>query len=672
MKAIDFNDVTTANECRTVCIEAAVEELSRRDNPPEMIDVRQCLNELLRKKIPTGKIKTYTDPNGDEVEYEEKIPASKVYHYSSLDEKEVLSRAVSGYWNNYTFKHDIPKNLKVSDWLKNLRDSAFFIPASEIYDFVEWDRQFVEDIQYTCEYGQPRNDRVNGLHMKLDSSVKGVGKSFFIRGLVEGAKKLGLEACDEVSMPEGGFYNTVEESRNLIVGYNEADKNVDEKTLKNIGRRELYDYTVKGLPRVQLRARAVTLGSTNGYDYCKEDRAFKTFHCLPARFTDFPEYIQKNAIDLTPYNIKNYMLKKSNFWISGFLDYIDSKKKKDLLSNELNSRSRNTEDSIDARILSFLKTKSSSRFLIDVITSLNGDLDLLNSISVAKLSKLYKKYNGVELTYPQKLLLSELLNGLYSKGLINKTGYETNDLYVRYDIFKLKGIRHEDLFEDIELTIQDEIQLAQDTWNELIEAAIKWESENPDDDPSEGEKDMTIEDEVGDAPIVEEEPEIQEVEEGQLIGNVEDLFKENDIFEYKEDDMVEGVLKTNYIVISGCIKTKKGLKAMVLKFKDKKTGKSHAKYYFIYDKEDPSQILDNGATNQFIEDVKQIWFSRGRDLDDDVEWAKFTERMLLVMKSKQKLCISAYLKLKNNYKNPYFVDAVYLPEDYEINKEVRK
>lgn len=459
---------------RRILIETAIEKLSTGNEEPDIGKARRMLEDLLETLTTEVEVSIH-DPLSKRTTYEMQTRSFLDVGMTSLPiETEVLSKSIETYWNNKNFKHKIIKDAKISDWLKVLKQAAFFIPHNEIVDFIKWTKHFVEDIQYTCEHGDVRKDNVNGLHMKFDSTVKGVGKSFFIKNIIEGAKELGIEAKDEVYMPRGGFNNSIEESRNLIIGYNEADNSVDETTLKNIGRREHYRYNVKYASPMDIQSRAITLGSSNGYDYCKDDRSFVTFHCIPAKFQNYPEKIQKMASDVIRYISTIYKLDLSNSWISGFLDNKIFKKN----INE-NNGLQNLEN---WKMVEFLRCHSTSRLLLDVLTSLNGDLEQLSSISVAKLSKLYKKYTGTELTYPQRRTISALLNNMVGARLIQKTNYETDDQYRQFNIQSLIGIKNEDLFENLPVSIDEDIQMAQDEWDRIIKLAEDYENNEPDPD----------------------------------------------------------------------------------------------------------------------------------------------------------------------------------------------
>lgn len=468
----------TINNARTQSIETAVEELSKRDSIT-MTEVREFMDDLVSQKIPTGEKKKFTDPNGDEQEYDVKIPISKIYKYKS-DEIEILSRVEENILNNHDFTLDFTKDVKLSDWLKDLKDRSFFVAKEDVPKFVTWATRFARDIQNTCEKGEVAKSGLDtqNLQMQFNSVVKGCGKSYFIRQLVDGANELGIRARDEAPMPEiGRFGNTDLEARCLVLGYREhkPEVRVNEDVVMSVGRRESYPFEEKCKMKKTLQARAITIGSSNGFPYNKDDRSMTVIRCNSLKFQDYPEEIKKRASNVNAQNTTIYKLKSQISWISGFLDDLLEKNE---FKSYINEDEQNPEIQETLRVLSSYEI---SRLLIEVLSVI--DKSLLDNVSVAGLSKLYKKAEGQELTFNQRNKIAELLTILYSKGLIQKTNYETNDLYKSYNLFKLSFIRLQDLTKEGTVTALQEVENAQKTWDDIIALAEKYENDNPDDNP---------------------------------------------------------------------------------------------------------------------------------------------------------------------------------------------
>ena len=469
----------TVNNARTQSIETAVEELSKRDSIT-MTEVREFMDDLVSQKIPTGEKAKYTDPNGEEHEYDVKIPISKIYKYKS-DEVEILSRTEENILNNHDFTLEFTKDVKLSDWLKDLKDRSFFVAKEDVPKFVTWATRFARDIQNTCEKGEVSQDGLDtqNLQMQFNSVVKGCGKSYFIRQLVDGANELGIRARDEAPMPEmGRFGNTDLEARCLVLGYREhkPEVRVNEDVIMSIGRRESYPFEEKCKMKKTLQARAITIGSSNGFPYNKDDRSMTVIRCNSLKFQDYPEEIKKRASSVKKQNTTIYKLKTQISWISGFLGDLLEKNE---FKSYINEDEQNPETQETLRLLSSYEI---SRLLIEVLSAID-DKSLLDNVSVAGLSKFYKKASGQELTFNQRNKIAELLTILYSKGLIQKTNYETNDLYKSYNLFKLSFIRLQDLTKEGVVTALQEVENAQKTWDDIIALAEKYENDNPDDNP---------------------------------------------------------------------------------------------------------------------------------------------------------------------------------------------
>lgn len=242
------------------------------------------------------------------------------FGFTREDEKEVISRTAESVLNNKDFRIKLDKSVSHKDWIRELRDRAFFIDKDDIPEFIKWALMAVCDIQTTCKNGDvDTRFASDGLNLIINSTMKGTGKSTFESSLVRGAEKLGIAARDEVPLPQGGFHNSLAESENLIVAHMErTDVNPDRTTLKAVGRREKYIFSEKYKMPIEVRGRAIMLGSTNGYSYMS-DRTFKTVGVIPIPFGCFPEYIQERARSKDGAYESFYCLKSADSVYSKFL-----------------------------------------------------------------------------------------------------------------------------------------------------------------------------------------------------------------------------------------------------------------------------------------------------------------------------------------------------------------
>ena len=448
----------TLQNARTETIETAVQQLSNNENLT-ITDVRRFLDIFTTKEISTGIIKQFKLPNGETTQYEEKKRISDVYKYRG-DENEIYIRAIQNALTNKDFRKDLKgETCKLSDVLKWLKKEASFVQKEDITKFVEWVLKSIQDIQNTCKTGKVDTTNQNGMHLVLNSTTKGSGKSTFIHKLIEMAKEAGIEAKDEVKLPEGGFYNTKEEARNLLIGYAErVNQKVDEATIMHFGRREMYDYTEKGKMTVDLPSRAITIGSTNGNPYGRDDRCFRVINCISADYKLRTNFLQTLSTSVTPCNICIYKSETSKF-----VDFVS------LFNSEGvdNNKNKNASKFVTNK---FYKQIPGLSLLQDTLSSLSCSLEQLSFVSVKGLAKLYKQSTSQELTFNQQKLLAECLNKLYSEKLISVRG-PIDDFKRQYDLYSIR----EDILsydEDLqERTIEDEIRDAMLEWDRLISLA---------------------------------------------------------------------------------------------------------------------------------------------------------------------------------------------------------
>jgi hypothetical protein len=467
--------------CRTRVIEIATRELA---NVPDLDiqKVREFLDLISRyvvKEIFTpARIGTHTT-----------YRTVRDYVKNKDIEKEILAKAEELQMNNRNFKSDVLENanVKPSEFLSTLKDMAPFVAKDSIDSFVKWMADVVNDIQNTLKEGRTDPLKVNGLHGQFNSTVQGCGKTTFCNRLVSALNSIGVPAEEEVAFPTGGFENGDAVNKNLFVTFQErgvqTKYNID--YLKKFCRREKYDFSRKYLPTVNLKANAITLGSTNGIPYMENDRTMKIFRCLPFMYDDFPQEVKDRCSQGHSDN-SLYYLQLSHFY-AFYAFYL-----KNFLSLKEEKQNVSSEHSI--KIIKVLRGFDISHLLLGLFQE-EDDKSIFSSITVTRLSKIYKSHNGTEMTYAQKAAISRLLNNLYSHRLIKQTNRTPDDFYKSYDLFEVSILTEDDLNEAIEVTADDELQEAQDYWDKMIEVAKEWEKGNLDPtDPTKIDKEKELND----------------------------------------------------------------------------------------------------------------------------------------------------------------------------------
>lgn len=463
----------TVNTARTQSIEHAVSELSKRESVT-MTDVREFMDVLVSKKILTGKKAKYTDPNGEEHEYEVKAPISDFYSYKA-DEKEIYSRSLETVLKNKKFFHELKDDVKVSDVLKWAALNANFIDKDDILVFTKWLLNTIVQIKETCKTGSVNKSIQNKTQLEFNSTTKGSGKSHFIEEFIKKTQEMGIEAKYEVPLPEGGFYNSLEESTNLLVGYKErVYQKVDEATMMSIGRHEDYVYVEKGKMAISVPANAITIGSTNGNPYAKDDRCFQIIRCIPTDYATRQQILQTSTNflqtlqnDVTLYNTRIYNVETAK--VCNFVSLLNSEENK---SKDNNNATLNKLQNYKIPGMAVLQ---------DVVADLITNLDLLSFTSVKGLYKIWEKNTGKHLEGMNKYMsfekpISEALNFLYSRKLIKGRG-PSEDMKRQYDIYSiLDDIRTYDA-SDEERTIDDDVLEAAAEWEKIIKMAEDFEND---------------------------------------------------------------------------------------------------------------------------------------------------------------------------------------------------
>ena len=476
-------DKIIPSNARTQTIEYAVNELSKRENLT-MNDVREYLDIFTQTKIDTGKKKQVhvTDPDTGEVletrEYPVMEPIAKFYSYRA-DEKEIYSEALANILANKKFYHELKDDAKVSDILLWAKQNANFIEKEDIISFTYWLFDMILEIRKTCKTGSVDKTKQNAMHLEFNSTTKGSGKSHFIEEIIKQAQMAGIEAKSECKLPEGGFDNTLNETYNLLVGYKErVYQKVDEATMMSIGRHEPYVYTEKMKMSINVPSNAITIGSTNGNPYAKDDRCFRIIRCLPVDYETrmnilqtSTNFLQTFTNDLIRYNTTIYNVPDEK--VCNFVSFL----KKIYKENNNNIYKQNCNK------LQNYKQIPGMSALVDAVNDLTGEYELLDFVSVKGLYKLWEKQTGKHLEGTNKYMsfekpIAEALNFLYSRKLVSGRG-PSDDMKRQYNLFSiLDDIRNYD-YSEKETTIEGDVIDAMKEWDRLIQLALDFENGNP-------------------------------------------------------------------------------------------------------------------------------------------------------------------------------------------------
>ena len=454
------------NALKTEMIEKAVEALSHQSNLT-ITDVRNFLN----KYSEDVKIEDHSNQGGEEVIRMK--PLYMIYKYTREDENEIYSRAVEKHLNEKKYFMDLPEGGKLETELKHLCKLASFINNKSVKDFINWYCKFNLDLKQTAIEGDVKYDeaRYDGLNLIINSQMKGIGKSHFIHDLIDEAKEIGIPSKKEVTLPLGGFYNTVNEAQNLIIGYQEFNgQQADLATLMHIARSEEYSYCEKCKQPINLRGRANTISSTNGKlpKDIGEDRGFIVVQCLDAT------YKQRQSV---------FTIDEESPLLHASLDKY--KALYDILNKE-DQDYYNTSNYLE----SILHSIKGIDLLQEVLQQI-GPNEIIDMVSINWLSK----HTTTPLTYNQKNLLSECLRNLHAKGILSWEN-RSNPFQAKYNL----GTIYRDVinFEcNLNITtIEDDMNNAWKEWQDMfaIARSIDKEFDGPEFDPFKEEVDDTLPD----------------------------------------------------------------------------------------------------------------------------------------------------------------------------------
>lgn len=391
------------------------------------------------------------------------------------------------------FKFDLDKNVDTLEVLQIMKDITPFVKARDVVNVALWTFRMIHHVQRMAKTGRVDKHDAEKTSILFDCTVKGSGKSMWATAMVDALRSLGGSAESDVEYPLGSFYNGKAAAENILVAFKERKSQiVDETVMQNIFRHEPYMFHVKNQMSAKLQANAWTIGSTNGYEYCNGDRGLLKVGCIAKKWIELPEEIQKRARASTARLSSIY---KWNCDFSGFLDFWNNKIVREMTDfvNELEGI-QNSEKLVDKSFLT-IQGHSYAHMFFDYVRELKESYpddpfgielqDVLSKASVSTLAKFLKKRCHIELTFSQKNALSAYFNYLVQRGIINKVGYESDNMYVRYNLSKFASYEWVDT--DVEVSALKEVEDTQKVWDKLIQLFEQYENKDTVDEPTEDE-----------------------------------------------------------------------------------------------------------------------------------------------------------------------------------------
>lgn len=635
--------VIEQHEVVTYVCDKIVEIYKDVDVLPDKLDIHRAMSRIAANtqvRCGTKQVKKGFDPETGKPKFEEEEvikPLISYYTKMSLNEVKACQERILKEMAKVKYP-EIKEQGNFVELLKQLKAYAWNIRSEDIVDFLIALLKF-------AHYAKTGEERIDDLRYEeaiyLKGEVEGGGKSTLIHAIVDGAKEVGLKA-DNAYWPTGRFGNVMPFCNSNIAYIEDCDNNIKKEIIdckmKSILRKENVENEMKGLSPVNMEVKSSFIAAGNCEPPVSKDRCWKIFDVIPVDISgnfgksDLFQKIKEQTAQY-PDGIKDLYLNYS-FYLFYYLLL-------KLKENENNNDSiKRKEDNNNPQACSLIHIQKRAKSLPTLLSILNKMNECDTPVDFHKISakQICDFAEAAGMQYDSWKIISTL-KLLYSNEIIDVVARQSgNEIYSKYDLKGLEGIKAEDLFTDCEensLSVTEEILENQKKWDELIEY---FTNIHPDEDKptnnettnNEEEENMTIE---------EATDKLEEV-------LTKESIKEN---QEKEDSKMD-LEKATYSV-KGWIKEDFKGKRYVLQFTDKRDNtRKYYKTYWLYDEEGFKQ----GPSNEFSSDMKQIWMSKGRMLETDEEWARFAERMINILKGKQQLYIdsSCYLEVdpKNNIK----------------------
>ena len=616
---------------QTSILEQAIESLTQsqigKRTQIDEFDVRHELDKLrAENSVCVGWKVNPEDPSKNDPIFKS---AADLWQYSESHIQTVLAKVKENYFKDLT-RFQFPTKevgkkelIEIVDTLKN---TAFMIRSDHVKNFV---LSILESVEYVQTMNPQDHQKINILF----SPVKGGGKSTFLEKLKKGAEEAGVMTAWG-ALPSRGdtnddFHPFMENS--LVIAQDAQEQSYYEPGVMAIGRKENIQIKEKYGKPYTARMIADVWTSTN--NFLREDRTKNVIECNSYNLTD-PELRNKlrnklrNSGELSLRNIWSYKISKIS----------KISKLKLFLSNKDNINiccPRNLE--------TLVSSVRDSAYLSEFLQSIHHAPIDPSSCTIAKLTS-YAELPKTDLKKVRSRL-SRILKDLKTKGLTSSNNSGTFE-YEKWNISQIWDLTPEEVFvSDAEnVTIDQEFDNTQNAYQEIID----WIENNLDDDPNPSNdlEDTNHSEEI-------EGEDIMNLEEA-----VEEILDKGREMEYAERED----LTPNYNV-QVKVKHKNNKKFLKATFTDLKTSEVKSKCYFTY--EPDTVTLNRGQCAEFANDMKQIWYSKGKDIESDEAWTKFAERMMKVVQGKEELHCKAYLYLKVDPKNSHFVKEIWLPEDWK-------
>lgn len=599
--------VIKQSEVVTYVCNKVIDSFKEVEELPSKLDIQAAISKIAENTEVSLGTKFVKELNQ---EVEIKKPLTTYYTKMSLNEIKACQEGIMREMAKVRYPK-IEKEMDVIKLLKELKAICFNIRAEQIPEFFEELLEFAMFAKGEVkEPDNPKYKYMRGIYLK--SEMEGCGKSTILNAIKDCAENMKLKVS-EADWPLGRFGDMLPYANSNICILDDTDvsvlRNINETKLKAILRHSEVTNERKGLDGVQIEAKAAVIAAGNVEPPKAGDRCWRIFDIIPASIED---------------NLKE------NEWARGIISNLEKGEITELFNNFnffklfklLDKLKKNLEEDDSKKSLPYLKNvKVFERAIhlpsiLEVLNKCNNmPLDFAN-ISANDIVKASEVINPSHPLDMWKVINTFKL--LYGNDIIEKTSAKASSEYQKYNLKGLEQLKPEDLCRKIDYeakTVKEEILENQKKWDELI---------------------AFFEKELGENPIVNNDTNLENnnneesymtiAETMEKLDKALELENQQHDLDNQESKMDEKFAK--YTVSSHIKEDDKG-KRLVLTFRDKQNPeKRYFKSYWLYTEDG---LYETSASLDFSNDMKQIWQSKGRELETDEAWSRFATRLMRVI-----------------------------------------
>lgn len=607
--------VIKQSEVVTYVCNKVIDSFKEVEELPSKLDIQAAISKIAENTEVSLGTKFVKELNQ---EVEIKKPLTTYYTKMSLNEIKACQEGIMKEMAKVKYPK-IEENGDFVKLLKQLKAYAWNIKAEDIPSFLEALLKFAAYAKGQTIFNDERYEE--GIYLK--GEVEGGGKSTLIHAIIDGAKGTGLKAS-QAFWPTNHFSNLLPYCNNNMVYIedcsNQDRNNIDETKMKAILRKEELENVKKGLDPVMMKVQSSLIAAGNVEPPQNKDRGWRIFDVIPADITG----------SFGSSELFNQIKEQTKHYANGIdqLFYVNY----NFYQNYIPRLKIKREEETQKEILGYNPIKK----IMNRAKSLPVLLSILNKMNECECPVDFHKISAKQICdfadvtnipYDSWKIISTL-KLLAANDLILKYKAQTNDMYTKYDLKDLEEVKVEELFdaggtEDVAMSTTELILENQKKWDELITFFEKELEEKPimnNDTNLENnneELDMTIE---------------ESMEKLDKALKLENQQQELDNQESKIDEKY-----AKYTVSSHIKEDVKG-KRLVLTFRDKQNPeKCYFKSYWLYAEDG---LYETSASLAFSNDMKQIWQSKGRELESDESWNRFANRLMRIING-EKLVIDS-------------------------------